>query len=209
MFTGLVERTGRVCEITQTRSAQQGQVYTLVVDPGDDFNRTLGASVAVNGACLTEVHPQHEGPLTFHVSPETLSKTSLAELKIGSLVNLERAMRPTDRLGGHIVLGHVDGTGEITKIEAHSGFWFVEIKISRNLSRYVVSKGSIAIDGVSLTVNALRDEQDSSYLSFMLIPVTWSSTRFHGTHIGSRVNIEVDMIAKHVERLITPWQDRS
>lgn len=204
MFTGLVERTGLVSSIIKPTAEQS--VWTLVIEPGDSYGRDFGASVAVNGACLTEVGKVGDGPLTFHVSPETLAKTSLAELKVKDLVNLERAMRPTDRLGGHIMLGHVDGTGVVTKVEADQGFWFLEVRIDRSLSKYVVSKGSIAIDGVSLTVNALRDEGDQSILSFMLIPVTWTTTRLHQARAGSLVNIEVDMIAKHLERLVAPWR---
>lgn len=205
MFTGLVERTGTVTSILEPTNKEN--VWTLVVDPGSDFSREFGASVAVNGACLTEIGNNSEGPLTFHVSPETLAKTSLGQLKVSDPVNLERAMRATDRLGGHIVLGHVDGTGEVTAIKEDEGFWFLELKISRDLGRYVVSKGSIAIDGVSLTVNAFRDSGSETYLNFMLIPITWKSTRFHRIFIGCRVNIEVDVIAKHVERLVTPWKE--
>ena len=201
MFTGLVERTGKVI------SAQDGTsgnpVRTLVVDPGNDFAREHGASVAINGVCLTEVGTKSEGPLTFHVSHETIAKTSLANIKAGDLVNLERAMRPTDRLGGHIVLGHVDGTGTITNIANEGAFWLVQLTISRALARYVISKGSIAIDGVSLTVNEVKDDAKTTTLSFMLIPTTWMTTRFHTAKPGDLVNIEVDMIAKHVERLVS------
>lgn len=203
MFTGLVERTGVVTAV----KSGENQIWTLVVDPGNNFERTHGASIAVNGVCLTEVKTATEGPLTFHVSDETLSKTSLGEIKAGSKVNLERAMRPTDRLGGHIVLGHVDGTGVVSLIRQDSNFIYLEIAIPRDLGRYVVSKGSIAIDGTSLTVNALNDSKDGvCLLSFMLIPVTWTTTRFADLKINDKVNIEVDMIAKHLERLALAWK---
>lgn len=204
MFTGLVERTGRVVAMKQPAD-KNTDVWTLVVDPGAGYDREHGASVAICGTCLTEVGSGGDGLLTFHVSHETLAKTSLGQLRVGALVNLERAMRPTDRLGGHIVLGHVDGTGELTCIENSDGFWLVKVLIQKDLARYVVSKGSIAVDGVSLTVNAIHDRETHSELSFMLIPVTWTTTAFHTLNVGSRVNIETDIIAKHIERLVKPW----
>lgn len=202
MFTGLIERTGVVNQVTGESSG----LWTLIVDPGQDFERQHGESVAVNGVCLTEVGSAQQGPLTFHVSHETLSKTNLKQLKVGSRVNLERAMRPTDRMGGHIVLGHVDGTGHVTIIRKEDSFYYVEILIPKTLAHYVVSKGSIAIDGTSLTVNAFRDNDQGTHLSFMLIPVTWETTRFADVQINDKVNIEVDVIAKHLERLSLPWK---
>ncbi len=206
MFTGLVERTGRVVVIKEP-TLESSDVWTLQVNPGLDYSREHGASVAINGTCLTEIGQAREGVLTFHVSHETLAKTSLGDLKVGNIVNLERAMRPTDRLGGHIMLGHVDGTGEITLIKEETGFWLMTVVIPKTLAKYVVSKGSIAVDGVSLTVNGIQDAPQLSELSFMLIPVTWQTTRFHTLKAGSRVNIEVDVIAKHIERLVQPWND--
>jgi riboflavin synthase len=202
MFTGLVERTGVVSKITRGNPGP----WTLIVDPGEDFEREHGSSIAINGVCLTEVGIAANGPLTFHVSHETLAKTNLQALAEGHRVNLERAMRPTDRLGGHIVLGHVDGTGSITTIRKESDFYFIEVLIPKTLSAYVVSKGSIAIDGTSLTINALQDSQNGTTLSFMLIPVTWETTRFADLKINDIVNVEVDMIAKHLERLSLPWK---
>ena len=204
MFTGLVERTGLVTEVTNGKDA----IWTLVVDPGPNFERDHGASIAVNGVCLTEVGSANQGPLTFHVSHETLSKTSLSTVNAGSRVNLERAMRPTDRLGGHIVLGHVDGTGDVKIIRKEQNFYYVEILLPKTLSPYVVSKGSIAIDGTSLTINSLQDSDQGTHLSFMLIPVTWETTRFADVKINDKVNIEVDMIAKHLERLSLPWKQQ-
>ena len=202
MFTGLVERTGLVTSVLDGKST----IWTLVVDPGKDFAREHGASIAINGVCLTEVGTALEGPLTFHVSHETLAKTSLGDIKTGSRVNLERAMRASDRLGGHIVLGHVDATGTVKTIREESNFVYVEILIPESLARYVVSKGSVAIDGTSLTINSLQDTSEGCLLSFMLIPVTWSTTRFASLKINDKVNIEVDMIAKHLERLALPWK---
>ncbi|MCX6124560.1 MAG: riboflavin synthase [Proteobacteria bacterium] len=195
MFTGLIERTGKIQAI-----GLSNDVYTIVLDPGINFERLKGSSIALNGVCLTEVGEAVEGPLTFHVSPETLAKTSLQELKASDLVNLERALRPTDRLGGHLVQGHVDGTGHITELREQDGFWHLSVSIPRTLARYVVKKGSIAIDGVSLTVNQLRDNPTEAQISFMLVPLTWETTGFKQKTINSLVNIEVDMIAKHLER---------
>jgi riboflavin synthase len=131
----------------------------------------------------------------------------LGDIKTGSPVNLERAMRATDRLGGHIVLGHVDGTGTVKLIRPETQFIYLEILIPKTLGKYVVSKGSIAIDGTSLTVNALEDSEDGCLLSFMLIPVTWTTTRFADLKLNDKVNIEVDMIAKHLERLALAWKN--
>ena len=137
----------------------------------------------------------------FDVSPESLSKTNLSKLQKGSLVHLERALLPTTRLGGHMVLGHVDGKGIVNEVVPKDGFWYLSIKISKELSRYVVSKGSLAIDGVSLTVNRIVDEKDFSSVEFMLIPHTWQLTRFSQVAVGDEINIEVDILAKHLERL--------
>ena len=201
MFTGLVERTG----IMLSASAGKDQVWTIVIDPGLDYFREHGASIAVNGTCLTEVGAGGEGPLTFHVSQETLDRTSLGSMKVADAVNLERAMRPTDRLGGHIVLGHVDGTGKVLEITKQEGFVLLTILIPRELARYVVIKGSLCVDGTSLTVNQITDHADHTQISFTLIPVTWTTTRFAQLKVGDRVNIEVDIIAKHLERLALPW----
>jgi riboflavin synthase len=202
MFTGLIERTGTML----SASAGTDRVWTLVIDPGPDYAREHGASIAVNGTCLTEVGTGGEGLLTFHVSQETLDRTSLGSIKVNDPVNLERAMRPTDRLGGHIVLGHVDGTGTVMNITKQEGFVILTIQIPRDLARYVVIKGSLCVDGTSLTVNHITDHPEHSEVSFTLIPVTWTTTRFSRLKIGERVNIEVDMIAKHLERLALPWK---
>ena len=192
MFTGIVERTGRVTSISQPTSG----ICTLIIDPGSEFDRAHGDSVAVNGVCLSEVGTHGQGPLSFHVSPETLAKTSLSSVRPGSLVNLERAMRASDRLGGHIVTGHVDTRGEIVSIKPASGFHELQIKIPLDYAKYVVPKGSIAVDGISLTVNQVADQNDGCLISFMIIPVTWQTTRLSECHEKDHVNIETDIIAK-------------
>lgn len=201
MFTGLVERTGRVISLSKT----QGDLLTLVVDPGHNFSRDHGDSIAVNGVCLSEVGDGSDSHLHFHVSPETLARTSLAALKKESLVNLERSLRPNDRLGGHFVLGHVDDRGVITGLKNENDFHLLEIKISKDFAKYVVKKGSIAIDGISLTVNSVDDRPDGCFLTFTIVPVTWQTTRLSQSRIHDTVNIEVDMIAKHLERLTEAW----
>jgi riboflavin synthase len=204
MFTGIVERTGRVTSISQTTSS----VCTLIVDPGTDFHRDHGDSIAVNGVCLSEIGNGGVGPLTFHVSPETLNKTSLSSIKPDGLVNLERAMRASDRLGGHIVTGHVDTRAEIVLIKPQQGFHELQIKIPLDFAKYVVAKGSIAIDGISLTINNVTDQNDGCILSFMIIPVTWQTTRLSQCREQDVVNIETDIVAKHLERLTQAWATR-
>lgn len=204
MFTGLVERTGHIVSSSQSTD----HIWTVVVDPGLNYEREHGASIAVNGVCLTEVGSSGEGHLTFQVSHETKEKTSLSDLSSGTKVNLERAMRPTDRLGGHIMLGHVDCTGTVKAIESQQGFHILEIIIPTDLAKYVVTKGSIAIDGTSLTINKIKDSDTGCHLFFTIIPVTWTTTRLANVKINDKVNIEVDMIAKHLERLTSPWKIR-
>jgi riboflavin synthase len=143
--------------------------------------------------------------LNFHVSPETIARTSLSALKTGSLVNLERSLRPNDRLGGHFVLGHVDDRGVITGLKDENDFHILEIKISNDFAKYVVKKGSIAIDGISLTINSVEDKPEGCFLTFTIVPVTWQTTRLSQSRINDIVNIEVDMIAKHLERLTAAW----
>jgi riboflavin synthase len=202
MFTGIVERTGCVTSMPDVKS----DVCTLVIDPGADFERSHGDSIAVNGVCLSEVGQDCEGLLTFHVSPETLNKTSLSFAKVGGLVNLERAVRASDRLGGHIVTGHVDTQGEITTIRAQQGFHHLEIKIPLAYAKYVVPKGSIAIDGISLTINDVSDREGGCFVSFMIIPITWQTTRLYTCHVSDAVNVETDLVAKHIERLLSGWK---
>jgi riboflavin synthase len=202
MFTGLVERVGVVKSLST--SPDHKQVWTLVIDPGDDFECDFGDSIAINGVCLSDVSESNSRELKFHVSPETLSKTSLSGLKIGSVVNMERSLCISDRIGGHLVSGHVDGIGTVGAIVHKDGFLSIQISLSRQLGRYVISKGSIAIDGISLTVNEVVDESDKTIINLMIVPVTQSGTSFKTLVTGQVVNIEVDMISKYVERLLGP-----
>ena len=158
---------------------------------------SIGASIAVNGTCLTAVGLA-EDHFIADLAPETLARTNLGDLKQGSSVNLERPLRANARLDGHFVLGHVDGTAEITELNLlGQGHWWLTIQIPAHLTRYVVTKGSLAVDGMSLTVAAIEED----LVNFTIIPHTYSHTTLSGYKPGSRVNLEVDILAKHLEKL--------
>ena len=193
MFTGIVEELGTVVAIEDQPDAKRitfsGPLVTSDVHRGD--------SIAVNGACLTAV--EIEGStFTADVMHETLRLTALGELVAGSPVNLERAMNAATRFGGHMVLGHVDGVGTVVSRKPSENWEWVTIEIPTDLMKYVVLKGSITIDGISLTVN----EVTSSTVSFSLIPETLRLTTLGTKGLGSMVNVEVDIMAKHIEKLI-------
>lgn len=199
MFTGLIEDTGRVASFRR-----QGEAGVLVVEtalPTADI--AVGDSVAVNGACLT-VTARGTGTLTFDVSPESLSRTTAGKLSTGSRVNLERALRMGDRLGGHIVSGHVDCEGHLSRSESRSGNHQLQFTLPAEHARYLVEKGSVTIDGISLTVNAVS--QDG--FSVNIIPHTYAVTTLGELRVGNKVNIETDIIGKYVERLTLPWNSR-
>jgi riboflavin synthase len=192
MFTGLVEGKG---QISDTRMS--GGDMNISIRPLFDMSdcRT-GDSVAVNGVCLT-VTGSKDGLLMFYASTETTSRTTLGMLKKGAEVNLERALRLSDRLGGHIVSGHIDGVGKIAEKKQVKDSWLIGIEIDSSLSRYTIEKGSIAIEGISLTINRCQ----SGYFEVNIIPETASSTTLLSKKIGDKVNIETDMIAKYIEKL--------
>jgi riboflavin synthase len=192
MFTGIVEELGSVVGLTQLADAAELRVRSHVV-----LDAAHGDSISVNGCCLT-VTSVDDGVVTFDVMRETLRRTTIGELAHGDPVNLERAATPTTRLGGHIVQGHVDGTSEVLAREDSEHWTTVRLALPADLARYVVSQGSIAVDGVSLTVvDAGLDE-----FSVSLIPTTLSLTTLGTRAPGQRVNLEVDVMAKHVERLL-------
>lgn len=164
----------------------------------EDVN--LGDSIAVNGTCLTVTSFTNK-EFTVGLSPETLRKTSLIELEPGSLVNLERAVQPTSRMGGHFVQGHVDGTGEIVEKEAEGDSLWVKVKVDKGLLRYVVPKGFIAVDGTSLTVVDVFDEEGC--FNFMLVAYTQQKVVVPLKKVGQKVNLEVDILGKYVERLLS------
>lgn len=194
MFTGIIEGVGRLAT-----TERRGGDVRLTVEAGTlPFEAVqLGESIAVNGVCLTVVEFDATS-FAADASNETLSLTTLGNLKPGDAVNLERAMRPTDRLGGHLVSGHVDGLGRVESIaeDARAQRW--RFSAPAALLRYVARKGSICVDGVSLTVN----EVDESGFEVALIPHTVAHTRFADTHVGDAVNLEIDLVARYVERLL-------
>ena len=190
MFTGLIEDVGTIGDL---RLQQKSAVLTVKTKlPVRSMAR--GASVAVNGACLTVVK---KGPKSFtvDVSPETLQRTSLETLTIGSMVNLERPMRLADRLGGHLVTGHVDGVGTVAAIEKQGEFTIITFEVPAPLGALLVPKGSVAVDGISLTVNVCRKQR----FSVAIIPFTLRHTNLRARRVGDKVNIETDLIGKYVQ----------
>jgi len=204
MFTGIIERTGRVVSITGNTTAGHGKssITQLLIESGVDFATEIGDSVAVNGCCLT-VTSNKMKMLAFDISSESLNCTNLGDLEEGQEVNLERAMRMGDRLGGHIVSGHVDGYGEIAHVNKQPDGWDIHISLGSELGKYIIPKGSICVEGVSLTVNMVKDSGNETLISVMLIPTTVTLTNLKNLHLGQRVNIEVDMLSKYVERLVS------
>ncbi len=177
-----------------------GAISQLIIDAGKGFDTRPGDSVAINGCCLT-VTSNKVQLLAFDVSRETLAHTSLGELGENSEVNLERALKLGDRLGGHLVSGHIDGVGVVDRILKQPDGWELMLQIPTSLGRYVIRKGSICLDGVSLTVNALADHGQTTIIGLTLIPTTVSMTALKSLHEGQRINVEVDTIGKYVERL--------
>jgi riboflavin synthase len=194
MFTGIVEGVGRIAAL----EAHGGDVRLRVEAGTLAFEHVqLGESIAVNGVCLTVIEFD-AASFAADASNETLSLTTLGRLQVGAPVNLERAMRPTDRLGGHLVSGHVDGVGKVLSIaeDARAQRW--RFAAPKPLLRYIAKKGSICVDGVSLTVNEVDDEG----FEVALIPHTVAQTAFAQSKVGDNVNLEIDLVARYVERLL-------
>ena len=194
MFTGLVEDMGRV-----VRAERRGEATVLAIAPAelDAGGLALGESIAIDGACLT-VTARQAKQFQVLAGPETLARTTLGGLRPNARVNLERAVRPTDRLGGHIVAGHIDGVGELAARRPVGPAVDVAFRAPRDVLRYVVEKGSIAIDGISLTVNRV----DEYSFSVALIPHTLARTTLADKAVGARVNLEVDLVGKYVEKFV-------
>lgn len=194
MFTGIIAAVGQV----DTLQPQQGEVrLQLNAYKLECADIQLGDSISVNGVCLTVVKQQNT-QLFFDVSQETLNRSSLGSLKAGSPVNLEKALAVGDRLGGHFVSGHVDGLGSIASIKLLGQSWQVKITVPQALQRYIAEKGSICIDGVSLTVNTLTADG----FEVNIIPHTLQETIIQQYKTGTKINLEVDLIARYLERLI-------
>ena len=194
MFTGIIEELGAV-ESVQARAAGarlRVRCSTVMSD------MTEGASIAVNGVCLTAVDPRPDS-FSADLAPETLRRSNLGDLRAGSRVNLERPLSPTGRLSGHIVQGHVDGTGEFLSLEdLGEDNWWLRVRVPAELDAFLVYKGSISIDGISLTIAALEGDT----LSVTIIPHTYRHTTLGGYGAGARLNLECDVLAKYVEKLL-------
>jgi len=200
MFTGIIEERGKVLRVEY-----KGQEKRLTIEwPLDLTEVQLGDSINVNGVCLTVVE-KREQEIRFDLSQETLQKTGLGDLKEGDPVNLERALRLTDRLGGHIVTGHIDGIGVIGEKRKERDFLRLMIRIPESVSRYVVQKGSIAIDGISLTVNEWKGNE----IQMTLIPYTIEKTTLRDKKVGDRINVEADILGKYVEKLLERGDKKS
>lgn len=187
MFTGLVEEVGRVLSL---KKSSEGGILTVETSLE---GIKVGDSVAVNGACLTVVEVK-QGSVSFELSPETLSRTNLRLLKVGDFVNLERALRLGDRLGGHIVQGHVDFTAKIVSFRNIGKHWELIVEIPKGWEKYFVEKGSVALDGISLTINSVYGGK----ISINVIPHTYENTNLKFRKVGDLLNVETDIIGKYV-----------
>jgi riboflavin synthase len=193
MFTGLIEEIGKISSIVGIPGGKKIKISALKIL--DDLK--VDDSVAVNGICLTVTKMETDSFICDAVGA-TISKTTLQKFQIGEEVNLERAMKLSDRLGGHLVQGHVNSIGTIIQIQKPGDNYYVEIMISSEIKKYLVEEGSIAIDGISLTIAGMDDDT----IGLSIIPHTWNNTILKNKKSGSRVNIETDVIAKYVEKLL-------
>ena len=194
MFTGIVEELGHIRAIEKRGEDARIVIEARIVTEGSRD----GDSIAVNGVCLTALDLQ-PGSFAADVSRETLLRSTLGSLKAGSPVNLERAVTPATRLGGHIVQGHVDARGKFLGAESHGDSWTFRIAYPKEIAQYLVFKGSVAVEGISLTIADLTDE----YFDIAVIPKTWEVTNLSQLKPGDEVNLEVDVIAKYVERILS------
>ncbi len=193
MFTGLIEDVGKIASLRLTKTSA-----VLVVGTSLPVrSMELGASISVNGACLTVVKKSRR-TFTVDVSPETLNRTSLSILSSGSLVNLERPLRLQDRLGGHLVTGHIDGVAVVESMTPRGEFTFFNFRVPAQLGTLLVPKGSVAVDGISLTVNECRRRS----FSVAIIPFTFAHTNLRALRVGDKVNIETDLIGKYVQKFV-------
>lgn len=190
MFTGLIESVGEIAEVTPVDAG-----FNLRIASAIAADLRLGESVAVNGVCLTVVE-NTSGSFSAEIGPETAQVTSLGELKPAALVNLERAMPANGRFGGHMVLGHVDGTGTIQSVRPEADFWWVTVSYAAALAPYLIHRGSVAIDGISLTIATL----EKTAFVVQIVPYTWTHTNLRALRAGDRVNLECDMVGKYVLR---------
>jgi riboflavin synthase len=193
MFTGIIEELGSVRSIEERGENARIVIAAKIVTEGTNH----GDSIAVNGVCLTALDI-HNDSFAADVSRETLLRSTLGNLKPGTPVNLERAVTPATRLGGHMVQGHVDARGQFVSVEDHGESWTVRFAYPPEIARYLVFKGSVAVEGISLTIANLTDD----YFEIAIIPKTWEVTNLSHLKPGDGVNLEVDVIGKYVERLL-------
>tara|TARA_B100000035_G_scaffold5917_1_gene5200 strand:- start:997 stop:1584 length:588 start_codon:yes stop_codon:yes gene_type:complete len=190
MFTGIIEKIGKVESLTKDKGS-----HKLRID-FDGFNSSLGDSICVNGVCLT-VENINNTLYTFSISPETYNLSNFKFISKGDFVNLEKSLTVNKLLSGHIVQGHVDTTSEISELYKIENSWYVKFKLESKYMRYIIQKGSISINGVSLTVNEVMENE----FTVMIIPHTYENTTFKYTKAGSILNIEIDILAKYIEKL--------
>lgn len=193
MFTGIIEELGKISSLEKHAGGARITISARIVTK----DTSEGDSIAVNGVCLTALNISDDS-FAADVSEETLKISTLGVLKVGSSVNLERAVTPATRLGGHIVQGHVDARGRFLSATKQGDFWTVRVGFSEDVARYLVYKGSISVEGISLTIAALTD----SYFEIAVIPKTWELTNLSTLKPGDEVNLEADVIAKYVERIL-------
>jgi riboflavin synthase len=200
MFSGIIEKLARIQSVSQRQKS-----LALIVDTGFE-DLEVGESVALNGVCLTVETSTRSGVSTFFVSAETIARSNLGMLRAQSLVNLERAVRLVTRLSGHLVQGHVDGRAELVGVSNAGEARCLEFILPDALGRYCIEKGSIALDGISLTVNAVKPIAGGHHsIKVTIIPHTWTRTNLQAVSVGDEVNVEVDAIAKYVESLCQPY----
>ena len=203
MFTGIITGVGRIAAIHDLgTTSSHGKRLSIEVPAGYLEDVGLGDSIALNGACMTvtTLAPERQ-QFTIDISAESLDKTA-GLTDEGSRINLEKALRASDRLGGHIVSGHVDGIGSVSRFEPVGESWELRVVAPAALARFLAYKGSITINGVSLTVNSVRDIADGAEISINLIPHTVENTSLGGLKAGSKVNLEIDTVARYVERML-------
>ena len=196
MFTGIIEETGKIQSVTSNNISVEADIVLK--------DTKIGDSIAVNGVCLTVTKKENK-IFTADISTETYRVTNLKNLKTGNLVNLERAMPVNGRFGGHIVSGHIDGIGKIVKINKENEFHNIEIELSPENSKYTVKKGSITINGISLTIAEINNNR----IKIAVIPHTFNNTNLHELQNGSIVNIETDILAKYIEKFLSTGDNRT
>jgi riboflavin synthase len=199
MFSGIIEKLAPVAMVRPMDGAIEIELETGFGD------LALGESIAVNGVCLTVTHFDGAGRARFFISPETIARSALGQLASGHKVNVERSVRLETRLSGHLVQGHVDGLARLVERVEEGGAYRHHFVVPAGLGRYCVEKGSIALNGISLTINAVEPDAAEVALRVTIIPHTWEHTNLHALAIGDALNVEVDVMAKYVERLCLPY----